>query len=808
MQTPSTEKTAIIFSLVMESSEKNYSISVGSLVERFCRSGDLELDFWQSTHPVEGIRAHQRIQRSRPEQYESEVTVSHQILRDGIAVKVQGRIDGVHRLPDRVIIEEIKTTRREYTSFQGLENPRHWAQVKLYTYIYAVLHAPPLVETQLTYFHLASKETFESRRYFEMGELEEFFNDLIDRFLNQEREAQNWCRLRDQTIASLDFPFPRYRTGQRQMAIEVYRAIRDQEHLLIQAPTGIGKTLAAIFPALKALGEGSTEKILYLAARTTGKSVAQKALEQLRGEGVRLRSIVLTAKAKICFNPEKGCNAEECSFARGYYDRVGEAIEELLKLELLNRECIEDAAKKYTVCPFELSLNLTMAVDCIVCDYNYAFDPRAILRSLLYDEDFRPTFIVDEAHNLVDRAREMFSAELSKQEVLSVRRAIGKRLPAIARQLSKINSWMLRQRKVCQEKNDSISFPEAPVDLYPALKHFQRSVEPWISQKANSRFPFRDLLLDFTFKVHRFLRVADGYNQCYATIHERVGKEFRTKLFCMDPSQQLAAALGRASSAIFFSGTLTPAKYFKRLFGCSDEAKSLTLPSPFPQSNLCVLVGDRVATTFRKRTETKQAVTQALISLIAPRKGNYLLFFPSYKYLNMVLEVFHSTCPEVVTLVQTPEMTEIEREMFLEQFKEQQTDTVVGFAVMGGAFGEAIDLTGERLAGAAVVGVGLPAICAERELIRSYFDVREGKGFDYAYSYPGIIRVLQAAGRVIRSEKDRGVVFLIDERFARPPYRYLLPADWHPATVRSSLQIEDSLTRFWAPPTPSSKGQE
>jgi len=792
----------------MESSERSYSISVGSLVERFCRSGDLELDFWQSTHPIEGIRAHQRIQRSRPEQYESEVSIAHEVLRDGVSVNVQGRIDGVHHLPDRVIIEEIKTTRRDQASFQGLEDQRHWAQVKLYTHIYSVIHAPPLIETQLTYFHLASKQTFESRQCFDPGELEGFFNDLIDRFLIQKREKQDWCSLRDETIASLSFPFPRYRSGQRQMAIEVYRAVRDQEHLLVQAPTGIGKTLAAIFPVLKALGEGSTKRILYLAARTTGKAVAKKALEQLRNEGLRLRSVVLTAKDKICFNPEKGCNAEECRFAKGYYDRVGEAIRELLALEFLNREVIEDTARKHTLCPFELSLNLTTVVDCIICDYNYAFDPRAILRNLLYEEDFRPTFIVDEAHNLVDRAREMFSAELSKQEILSVRRAIQKRLPATSKDLSKINSWMLKQRKVFQEEYGASTSSEAPKDLLPALKKFQQSVEPWISQKANSRFPFRDQLLDFTFKVHRFLRVADGYNECYATIYERVGKEFRTRLFCIDPSQQLAAALARASSTVFFSGTLTPANYFKRLFGCSDEAKSLLLPSPFPEANLCILLGDRVATTFRKRTETKQEVALALISLITPRKGNYLLFFPSYKYLNMVLEVFHSTAPEVATLVQTPEMTETDREIFLEQFTERKETTVVGFAVMGGAFGEAIDLAGERLAGAAIVGVGLPAICAERELIRSFFDTRGEKGFDYAYSYPGIIRVLQAAGRVIRSETDRGVVFLIDERFARRPYRHLLPAEWRPAPVRNSLQIEDSLTEFWTIPPPPAKGAE
>ena len=792
----------------MESSAKSYSVSVGSLVERFCVSGDLELDFWQSTHPVEGIRAHQRIQRSRPQEYESEVPVAHEVLRDGTSIHVQGRIDGVHRLPDHVIIEEIKTTRRDDSSFQSLENPRHWAQVKLYTYIYAVLHSPPLVETQLTYFHLPSGKTFEARRSFEMSQLEEFFNSLIDQFLNQERAIQDWSRLRNETIASLDFPFPSYRPGQRQMAVEVYRAIRDQEHLLVQAPTGIGKTLAAIFPALKAMGEASTKKILYLAARTTGKSVAQKALEQLRVEGLRLRSIVLTAKDKICFNPEKGCNAEECAYARGYYDRVGKAIEELLKLELLKRESIEDAAQKHTVCPFELSLNLTTATDCIICDYNYAFDPRAILRQLLYEQEFRPTLIVDEAHNLVDRARDMFSAELSKLEVLSVRRAVKKRLPAIARQLGKINSWMLQQRKLLPDENDSAASSEAPESLYPALRRFQQTVEPWISQKENARFPFRDQLLDFSFKVHRFLRVADGYDSCYSTIHERNGTEFRTKLFCMDPSNQLATALARTSSTIFFSGTLTPADYFKRLFGCNDSARSAILPSPFPQSNLCVLIGDKVATTFRKRTETKHEVAEALSALVGPRKGNYLLFFPSYKYLNMVLDVFHSTSPEVVTLVQTPEMRESEREVFLEQFQAQREDTVVGFAVMGGAFGEAIDLTGERLAGAAVVGVGLPAICAERELIRSYFDEREGKGFDYAYSYPGIIRVLQAAGRVIRSETDRGVVFLIDERFARPPYRYLLPSEWLPAPVRNSLQVEDLLTAFWNSQACSSKGKE
>jgi DNA excision repair protein ERCC-2 len=274
----------------------------------------------------------------------------------------------------------------------------------------------------------------------------------------------------------------------------------------------------------------------------------------------------------------------------------------------------------------------------------------------------------------------------------------------------------------------------------------------------------------------------------------------------MDPSQQLAVALARASSSIFFSGTLTPSDYFKRLFGCHPEARSLILPSPFPRENLCLLVGDRVVTTFRRREETRHDVAQALVSLVTTRKGNYLLFFPSYKYMNMVLEVFNSERPDLATLVQTPEMTEFDREEFLIRFENHEEEALAGFAVMGGAFGEAIDLAGERLAGVAIVGVGLPAICPERELIRDYFDVQEGKGFEYAYSYPGMIRVLQAAGRVIRSETDRGVVFLIDERFARAPYRFLLPGDWKPGAVRSTVQIQESLESFWSVKSSSPEG--
>jgi len=783
--------------------KRNINIPVRALVEHCLRSGDLVLEFSGVSRAMEGIRAHQKIQNKRPAEYKAEVFIRHQVERDDYIVDISGRMDGVYEYPDHFVIDEIKTTARKLESLKKEENPLHWGQVKVYAYIYATQHEQEEIEAQLTYYQLETGETQEFRHCFSKEELEAFFNDLLTRYLKWADTLDKWFQLRDESIKRLTFPFKDYRPGQRRMALDIYHTIKHEQQLIVEAPTGIGKTMAAIFPAVKAMGNGITEKFFYLTAKTTGRIVAQKALDDLREKGLKLKSLTLTAKDKICFNPEKACNGEECEFARGYYDRINEAVETIFQQDALTRETIEKAARQFTVCPFEYSLELSLWVDSVICDYNYAFDPRVYLRHFFGEESSEKnfTFLVDEANNLVDRSREMFSAELWKSPFLDLRRLVKKDLPEMYRSLGTINTRLIKLKKECEEAGKPLAKEEYPDALSPHLRRFTQATERWLVR--NIKVPFRQEILTLYFEVTWFLKVAELYSSGYATCIEEINNDFRLKLFCMDPSQSLAEAFQRCKAAIFFSATLSPVVYFRHILGCDPSAKELILPSPFPRENLCLPVADRISTLYKYRERTKMAVASAIHALVKQQPGNYLIFFPSYKYMSMIHELFSVMNPEPDILVQTPGMSEAEREEFLETFSFDNLangKTLVGFAVMGGIFGEGIDLVGDRLSGAAVVGVGLPGISLERELIKAYFNSQQGTGFEYAYLYPGMNRVFQAAGRVIRTATDRGVVLLIGSRFSTHQYRSLLPGHWHPIRVQDEQQLDEILNQFWSTP--------
>ncbi len=751
-----------------------------------------------SPNPLEGIRAQQKIQKRRPEGYLKEVTVSRQIENEQFILEVGGRIDGVYPDPDRPIIEEIKTTSLSLDHVQQAENPRHWGQLKVYAYIYAVDKELDRVETQLTYYQLETGKTLELRRSFTRDELEAFFLGLVDRFLEWTARIEEWNRLRDESIRGLAFPFEAYRPGQRRMAVDVYRTVKDRGQLLVQAPTAIGKTMAAVFPSLKALSEGLTETIFYLTARTTGRTVTEKALDELRGKDLRAKSVTLTAKEKICFNPDKACNGDECAFARGYYDRLEGALDELFQHDAFTRARVEAVARKHQVCPFELSLDLSVWADCVICDYNYAFDPRVYLRRFFMEDRGDYTFLIDEAHNLVDRSREMFSAEIRKRPFGKLRRAVKNHELQLYRSLGRIDKWLRDSRKRCEVSGGSLSEKAPPEDLYPLLKRFTGEAERFLATHTRADVPYREDVLDVYFDAGRFLKVSEQYDEAYFTCYEASGRDLRLKLFCSDPSGQLGQALKRGRSAVFFSATLTPAEYFQSVLGCKEEARTIRLPSPFPPENLCLLINDRIATTYQRRDETKLRVSRSLAAFVKQKKGNYLLFLPSYEYMTSIYELFASECPDLESFAQAPGMREEERDRFLQRFGEENDQHQVGFAVMGGIFAEGIDLVGERLTGAAIVSVGLPGLSPERERIRDHFTQKDDTGFEFAYLFPGMNRVLQAAGRVIRSEQDRGAILLIDQRFSHARYRSLFPPEWNPVRVRDEEQIQEVLARFWA----------
>lgn len=781
-------------------------IAVRDLVAYALRSGDLAFEFMSSARPVEAIRIHQKIQHSRPENYQAEVAVSHSIETELFALTIGGRIDGVYRDRDPVIIEEIKTTSHRLEHFEQHENPMHWGQVKCYAYIFANEHSLSEIDVQLTYFQMDTGEVRNFKKNCPTEELESFFQNLVAEYLQWAKTIVRWKISRDDTIHNLKFPFDTYRRGQREMAVGVYRTIKSESQLLVQAATGIGKTMAAVFPAVKAIAEGADNKIFYLTARTTGRIAAQKALDELRRHGLELKTLTITAKEKICFNPDSGCNPEECEFARGHFDRVNDALKDIFAGDAFTRETIEQIAQSHRICPFEFSLELSLWADCIICDYNYAFDPRVYLRRFFLEDGGDFTFLIDEAHNLVDRSREMFSAEIFKQPLLDVRRAVHRELPHVYKSLGKINSWMIKARKKCEESGPARHEKEPPASLFPALRKFLLITERWL--RRNIKAAYREVLLDLYFQISAFMRVAERYDESYVTCFEKINQDLKLKLFCVDPSIQLNDALKRCKAAVFFSATMTPMAYFQQILGCNENAGHLMLHSPFPAENYRLLISNRISTLYRRRESTKQQISSVIKTFIDQKKGNYLVFFPSYAYLQMVYEIYRSDYGDSDHILQTPSMSENERDAFLQQFNRNNSKTLVGFAVMGGIFGEGIDLVGERLSGAIVVGVGLPGISLERELIREYFAATLKAGFEFAYQYPGINRVLQAAGRVIRSETDRGVVLLIDQRYATHRYRSLLLKQWEINTVRDQGQVADALKKFWYPNnTARGKGQ-
>jgi DNA excision repair protein ERCC-2 len=777
--------------------KKVLKIAVRDLVGQTLRAGDLSVGYFNALRAVDGIRGHQQVQKMRPAGYRAEVSVNHTVATQRFDLEIGGRVDGIFQVDGLTVIDEIKTTHRDLEEYRHTEDALHWGQLKCYAFIY--MHAQRLghIGAQLTYFQVESGDLLEIRREFTRPELEQFFSDLVARYLKWAEIMADWCGIRDDAAAGLTFPFPDFRRGQRQMAVAVYRTLRDGGQLMVQAATGIGKTMAVLFAAVKALGEGAVEKLFYLTARTTGRLAAEKAFHELRRTGLKFRTLTLTAREKICPVPKAACLPEECPFAKGHFDRFDNALWDVLQHEEMSRSRVETVAHRFRVCPFAFSLELSHWADAIICDYNYAFDPRVYLRRFFDEKSGCYALLIDEAHNLVDRAREMFSADLTQQPFRHLRRAVKTDLPGVYRIMGDINCLLTIYRNKCQEAGGRWAQPGAPGDLLPLLTRFCRTAEKWLAR--NIPTDYRDALIELYFQSIAFLRTADSSGESHVTCYRQQTRDLSLHLFCLNPAAQMKAALSRGHGVVLFSATLTPADYFQHLLGCQASVKRLNLPSPFPHENLGVYVAAHISTLYRHREQSKISVARTLAALILRKKGNYLLFFPSYKYLQTVLPVFTGLVSQVEILVQTPHMDEAQREAFLDRFGLNGEEYLVGFAVMGGIFGEGIDLVGDRLSGAVVVGVGLPGISFERELIRAYFDEHGGVGFEYAYMFPGINRVLQAAGRVIRSEFDRGIILLIDRRYLHRRYRVLLPEQWSPVPVNDEAMLVDRLDGFWKP---------
>ena len=845
-------------------------LAIRQLVEFLLQSGDIDSRFAGFDRANEGARIHRRLQKQAGEGYRAEVPLTLTRTVGGVEYTLEGRADGIFEEDGQTVIDEIKTTARPSAEITEEMNPCHWAQGMVYGAIYAGQQGLDTLSVRLTYFQIDEEKILRFTRRFTRGELEEFLDRLLADYAPWARRQLDWAAQRTGSLNALSFPYPAYRPGQRALAGEIYRACRQGRteaksgtRLFCQAPTGTGKTMSALFPALKALGEGHGDKLFYLTARTTARTAAEEAVAQLRraSPGLRLRSITLTAKEKVCLSKNEAgrpvCIPDLCPYAKGYFDRRKDALADLLDGPgSLDRPRIEEAARAHTVCPFELGLDASEWSDLVIGDYNYLFDPVVRLRRFFEASGGDWVFLIDEAHNLPDRAREMYSASFAKSQLTEARKALsgGSRLKGM---LMRADRLLLAVRRACAERaprkgshpdpapettpaetppeaqqlgmfgagelaedrespgakgsrraakpfalpealyaeDGVLFFAEPPAGLLPPLQALMTALQEWLEDHPEA--PGYETLLNLFFSLRELLRTAERYDSHSVTQLTVRGSELRIDLLCLDPSAFVDESLACGRAAALFSATLTPPGFYRRVLGC-ESARAVALESPFPPENLGLYCLPGISTRYRDREASTAAVSDALAALARGKIGNYLAFFPSYAYLGQVYEDFTRRYPDIPSFAQDAGLDEAGRAAFLERFAPDPTETLLGFAVLGGVFGEGVDLTGNRLIGCAVVGVGLPQVSPRQEMLRRYFEEKEGAGFDFAYRYPGMNKVLQAAGRVIRTEADKGVVLLLDDRFSQGAYRRLFPRHWaHLKYLPDTGALAGALSEFW-----------
>ena len=777
-------------------------ISVRNLVEFILRSGDLDNSRGSSGDKeamLKGGRLHRKIQRSMKGNYQAEVSLKRESEYEDVIIQVEGRADGIFTEDGEFWIDEIKGT---YGNLQAMEVPVpvHRAQAMCYGWIYGEKEGLSQIGIQMTYSHLDTEDTRRFREIFSMEELKNWYQKLLDDYHKWISCSLSWKKERNASMKDLQFPFP-YREGQREIVSGVYHTVSSKKTLFVQAPTGVGKTMSAIFPSVRAIGEGKGETLFYLTAKTITGTVAWEAFHTLRENGLKFKVTAITAKEKLCFLDSPECTPEKCPYAKGHFDRVNDAVYELWTTEeVYSREVIRAHAEKWQVCPFEMCLDLSVWVDGVICDYNYAFDPNVHLKRFFGENisgDY--IFLIDEAHNLVERGREMYSAEISRQTLFTLRKKIRKHFPKLARALDKASRQMLELEEDLKASQNPYQVLSNPGVLPVTFLTISGELEEILEEK-NLEEELRKEILEFYFVVRDFLNVSELVDENYVVYTECFGEnDFRLRLFCVNPAANLSEYLKKGRSAVFFSATLFPMLYYRELLTTETDAYGIYVQSPFSPKNRRILIGSDVSSRYTRRNHTEyRKIAEYISRCVWQRQGNYMVFFPSYRLMEDVYQVYEEefSVDWVRCIRQNSDMTEREREEFLEEFQSRE-GTLVGFCVLGGIFSEGVDLTGESLIGAIIVGTGLPQIGSEREILKEYYDRKKQSGFDYAYRYPGMNKVLQAAGRVIRTKEDRGVILLLDDRFLGRDYGEIFPREWKDRSSCRLNTVEEAVSRFW-----------
>ncbi len=835
-------------------------ISVRSLVEFLLRSGDIDNRHTMSSENAmqEGSRIHRMIQKRMGAEYQAEVFLKYVHPTDNYDLIVEGRADGVIDIGGSVTIDEIKGTYRELSHMKGAV-PVHLAQAKCYAYMYSMKMDLSRVSVRMTYCNLDTEEIRYFTEEYNKIDLENWFDQLITAYIRWADYRFQWKRLRNESIRAAVFPFS-YREGQKELVSYVYQTIYHKRKLFLQAPTGVGKTISTVFPAIKAMEKGLGEQLFYLTAKTITRTVAENTIQILREQGLRFKSVILTAKDKICFQEKPECNPENCPYAKGHFDRVNEAMFDLLTHEeSFRRETIEAYARKHQVCPFEFCLDMSLFADAIIGDYNYLFDPHVYLKRFFAEGvSGNYLFLIDEAHNLLERGREMYSATLVKEDFSTLKRALSdgaetgeaetgetetqeilsifteeqrkdlintkKKRPKnilwgqgyatrMVKQLEKCNKEFLALKRECED----CLIVESIDALVQSLLRLHSTMGEYLEESEEGNLSLKEQILEMYFSVSHFLDIYERVDAKYVKYTQLMQDgSFMVKLFCVDPSTNLKECLQRGRSSILFSATFLPIQYYKRLLGGEEKDYEVYAKSVFDPNRRALVITEDVTSKYTRRSEQEfYSIAKYIFEIVKNRHGNYMVFCPSYQFLQQVYEIFseHFETEEMECLVQSDYMTEADRENFLNRFEgnpeydlqkkvcmdiETEEDTyLIGFCVLGGIFSEGIDLKDDSLIGAIIVGTGLPQVCYEREILKGYFDEQGDSGFDYAYRFPGMNKVLQAAGRVIRTATDVGIIALLDERFLQNSYRGLFPREWERFEVVNHNNISKRIERFW-----------
>ncbi|MBO5416378.1 MAG: ATP-dependent DNA helicase [Clostridia bacterium] len=789
-------------------------LSVGELCARVFAGGDLDTGRRGSREALwQGQEIHKRIQSAEERGYTPEVSLSNTQLYDGIYYTVSGRADGVIFKDGKVTLDEIKSVR----PYEFSAPPREifLAQMKCYAYFLACREELDRISGRITYVNSENGKIKYFNYEYDTDELRLWYRGLIMRISRTAAFLKHRVEEILPSAADAAFPYSELREGQEIMIRECYSAIKGGERLFATAPTGTGKTISSLYPAVRALGRGLADKIFYLTAKSSTRREAYRAAGKIFEGGAHLRTVVITAKEQVCMcgaaitgKRRDLCNPIDCEFAAGYYDRAENAIFELLSRQSgFSRQIIREVALKYRVCPYELSLDLSEYCDIIICDYNYVFDPIVYFRRYFADgaEKGKYIFLLDEAHNLAERARDMYSAELKRSSFERIYAHIEPSDRELDSLFEKMILTLRALKRLCRdnlvrssdgEERGFYMSKSTPENLMSELDSFRHGVDAWL--KKNTDTPLRQDIEGLLSELRRFITVSEYFDRRFLFYTEISGGDTLIKIYCLDPSNIMDTIHNRAVSSILFSATLSPSDYFIDVLGGGKSARSLSLPSPFDSENLCVAVTDYLSVRQEDRKKNTMRYVSAIAASVCARAGNYMVYFPSYAVLEDVVSAFREKFPDVLTIVQKRDMTQKEKEAFLDSFKDDKGVLRIGFCVLGGSFSEGVDLPGSRLIGAIVFGVGLPGLSNEKNIIKDYYDLLNGCGYDYAYTFHGMNNVLQAAGRVIRRAEDRGVVVLVDDRYAEEKYRALFPEHWKEVRYAgNAASLAEIIRDFW-----------